>query len=497
MKFVSTRNSVNKVSASKAILSGIASDGGLYVPESFPKISSDEIAALSKMSYREKADYIIGKYFTDFSAEEIRECTDSAYGDNFENSDPAPLVSLGGLGYVLELWHGPTSAFKDVALQILPHFIVRSSKKCKSDDVTLILTATSGDTGKAALEGFKNVKGTEIVVFYPYNGVSKIQKLQMETQEGDNLSVCGVNGNFDDTQTCVKKIFTDKNMNQMVKMFGRKFSSANSINLGRLVPQIAYYVSAYTSLLAEGEIKPSEMINFVVPTGNFGNILAAYYAKQMGIPVNKLICGSNSNNILYDFIRTGEYDTEREFYLTASPSMDILVSSNLERLLYDLSGKDSELVSSLMSDLSNKGRYSVPVEMRLEINKVFNAQWCTDEEGGIEIKNLFDEYSYLCDTHTAVAFGAYEKYRKETGDETKTVIVSTASPYKFPKAVYKAITGETVDDDFEAASKLSEISGKKMPRQLAELSDKKVRFDSSVEIEDMPEYVISFAGGEE
>lgn len=497
MKFVSTRNSDVKVTASKAILSGISSDGGLFVPESFPELSTDDISNLSKMSYKEKADFIIGKYFTDFSEQEIKECTEAAYGDNFENGDPAPLVKLGDLGYVLELWHGPTSAFKDVALQILPHFIVKSSKKCKNNEVTLILTATSGDTGKAALEGFKNVKGTEIVVFYPYNGVSKIQKLQMETQEGDNLAVCGVNGNFDDTQTCVKKIFTDKNINQKVKVFGRKFSSANSINLGRLVPQIVYYVSAYTSMLAEGEIEPSEKINFVVPTGNFGNILAAYYARKMGIPVNRLICGSNSNNILYDFIKTGKYDTDREFHLTDSPSMDILVSSNLERLLYDLSGKDSVLVSSLMNDLFTKGKYKVSDEMRSVINSIFDAQWCSDAEGGKEIKKLFDEYSYLCDTHTAVAVGAYDKYRAETGDDTKTVIVSTASPFKFPKAVYRAITGETVDDDFDAATKLSDISGRKMPMQLAELCNKKVGFDSFVETDEMPDYVVSFAGGEE
>ena len=397
---------------------------------------------------------------------------------------------------MLELWHGPTCAFKDMALQILPHFLVKSAKKAGDGKKTVILTATSGDTGKAALEGFCDVEGTEIIVFYPDNGVSKIQQLQMQTQKGENVAVCGVKGNFDDTQTAVKTIFTDKNIRAELAENGKRFSSANSINVGRLLPQVVYYISAYADLVAKGEISEGETVNVTVPTGNFGNILAAYYAKQMGVPFEKLICASNANNVLTDFLSTGEYNVNREFYMTESPSMDILVSSNLERLIFELCEKDDGYVSAAMNSLREHGAYSVPDEILAKIKEVFAAGYTDDEGAEKRIKMLFDEHSYLCDTHTAVAVEVYEKYKEATGDMTKTIIASTASPYKFPRAVLKAISGENEPDDFEAAKKIEAVSRLKMPKQLSELSEKEPRFTNVCAREDMAKFVLSTVGGD-
>ena len=433
---------------------------------------------------------------TDFSEDELLECAEGAYIGKFDNDEPTSIVKLGENVYMLELWHGPTCAFKDMALQILPRFLVKASKKAGDGKKTVILTATSGDTGKAALEGFCDVEDTEIIVFYPDNGVSKIQQLQMQTQKGENVAVCGVKGNFDDTQTAVKTIFTDKNIRSELAEKGKRFSSANSINVGRLLPQVAYYISAYADLVKKGEIFEGETVNVTVPTGNFGNILAAYYAKQMGVPFGKLICASNANNVLTDFLSTGEYNTNREFYMTESPSMDILVSSNLERLIFELCEKDDGYVCAIMKSLREHGEYCVPDEILEKIKAVFAAGYTDDKGAENRIKMLFEEYSYLCDTHTAVAVEVYEKYKTETGDETKTIIASTASPYKFPRAVLKAISGESEPDDFEAAKKIEELSGLAMPKQLSELAEKEPRFTNVCEREEMADFVLSTVGGD-
>ena len=496
MKFQSTRNKNLRLDSAETIIKGLSDDGGLFVPVEIPKLEKGEISELSKIGYCERAKRIFSKFMTDFSEDELLECAEKAYIGNFENNEPTKIVKLGEQVYMLELWHGPTCAFKDMALQILPHFLVKSAEKSGDGKKTVILTATSGDTGKAALEGFCDVEGTEIIVFYPQNGVSEIQKLQMQTQKGENVSVCGVFGNFDDTQTAVKNIFTDENIRAELAENGKRFSSANSINVGRLLPQVVYYISAYADLVAKGEISDGETVNVTVPTGNFGNILAAYYAKQMGVPFGKLICASNANNVLTDFLSTGEYDVNREFYMTESPSMDILVSSNLERLLFELCGKDDGYVSALMKSLREHGRYNVPDEILAEIKQHFCAGFADDEAALNRIEKLFKEYSYLCDTHTAVAVEVYEKYKAETGDETKTIVASTASPYKFPRAVLKALSGENEPDDFEAARKIEKLSGLKMPKQLAELSEKEPRFKTVCEREEMASFVLSTVGGE-
>ncbi|MBQ7874240.1 MAG: threonine synthase [Oscillospiraceae bacterium] len=496
VKFQSTRNKDLRLDSAETIIRGLSDDGGLFVPVEIPMLEKGEIAELSKLDYCERAKRIFAKYMTDFSKDELLECAKNAYIGNFEDDTPTPIVKLGESTYMLELWHGPTCAFKDMALQILPHFLVKSAEKAGDGKKTVILTATSGDTGKAALEGFCDVDGTEIIVFYPQNGVSKIQQLQMQTQKGKNVTVCGVMGNFDDTQTAVKSIFTDENIRAELAGKGKRFSSANSINVGRLLPQIVYYISAYADLLKNGEIAEGETVNVTVPTGNFGNILAAYYAKRMGVPFGKLICASNANNVLTEFLSTGGYNINRNFYLTESPSMDILVSSNLERLLFELCGKDDEYVSAAMESLYEHGEYYITDEMLAYLRENFPAGYTDDKSARNRIKILFDEYSYLCDTHTAVAVEVYEKYREKTGDNTKTIIASTASPYKFPRAVLKAISGKNYRNDFNAAKELERISGLPMPEQLRSLAKKEPRFTSVCKREEMADFVLSTVGGE-
>ncbi|MDR0904283.1 MAG: threonine synthase [Ruminococcus sp.] len=488
MLYESTRNNTVKIPAAKAIVKGISEEGGLFVPSSLPGISESELKMMENLSYSERAEIVFTKFFTDFTQEEISYCVRAAYGDNFDVPEVAKIVEVGD-AQILELWHGPTSAFKDMALQILPFLMTTSMKKIDNSDEIIILTATSGDTGKAALEGFADAPGIEIAVFYPENGVSEIQKLQMATQNGSNVLVCAVTGNFDDCQTAVKKIFTDKIITEKAKNNGKMFSSANSINLGRLIPQVVYYISAYVDAVKNGTVKMGEKINICVPTGNFGNILAAYYAKQMGIPVNKLICASNENNILTDFINTGIYDKNREFITTISPSMDILISSNLERLLYHLCGNDSGKITEIYSALNENGKFAIDENVFMKLKADFVAGYCDDKETKEQIKETFDKCSYLCDTHTAVAVRVYNDYREKTHDFTPTVIASTANPYKFSAAILSAF-GETAVSDFEAAKRLNEITGEPIPEKIAELRTKKVRFTYSRTPDLLPEYVL-------
>ena len=494
MNYKSTRNSSLQVSSAYAIAKGLSDEGGLYVPESIPALTKDEILSMCDKSYADRAFDIFSKLLTDFTPEEVRHCVDSAYNDkNFDTNNIAEISHLLTGTYVLELWHGPTCAFKDMALQILPYLLTTSAKKTVDGKEIAILVATSGDTGKAALEGFKDVDGTSITVFYPEDGVSRMQKRQMTTQEGKNVHVCAVVGNFDDCQNGVKAIFTDNSIADRLGKNNILLSSANSINWGRLAPQIIYYVSTYVELLKNKEIEYGEKINIVVPTGNFGNILAAYYAKLMGIPVNKLICASNSNNVLTDFINTGVYDRNRKFYATVSPSMDILISSNLERLLYHFSGENDALINEWFGKLKTDGRYEVNADVKAKISEQFYAGCCSDEETKATIKDTFDKYSYLLDTHTAVAVKVYEDYKKATGDETKTVIASTANPYKFSGAVYEAVGGTIdTDDEFEIIERLEKLTSTKMPAPLAATKDKEIRFKGSVEKQDMPAVVLDF-----
>lgn len=493
MFYKSTRNSNVKVSSAEAITKGISEDGGLFVPSEIPQLSLEEITSLSDLSYSERAAFVFSKFLTDFTDAEIRFCTDNAYtSKNFDTENIAELAHLFDGTYMLELWHGPTCAFKDMALQILPYFLTVSAKKINLNKKIVILVATSGDTGKAALEGFKDVDDTQIMVFYPENGVSPMQKRQMTTQEGSNVGVCAVKGNFDDCQNGVKTIFTDNSIKHKLDSKGMMFSSANSINWGRLVPQIVYYISSYASLVGNDEIKAGEKINIVVPTGNFGNILAAYYAKHMGLPVNKLICASNVNNVLTDFINTGVYDRNRQFYATCSPSMDILISSNLERLLYLLTGQSDTLIKEWFSDLSSNGKYEVTDDVKAILKQEFYAGYCDDAQTKDTIKGIFDKYSYTCDTHTAVAVKVYMDYKSETGDNTKTIIASTASPYKFSASVLEAIDkGNSIEDEYAMIDRLSELSGFAVPKSLAELKNKSVRFTGSIDKSGMAEYVFN------
>lgn len=481
MQYQSTRNKSLSVSSAEAIKTGLSADGGLFVPESIPSVSLGEIGEMADMSYKMRAYAILSKFLTDYTPDELKECINNAYTkEKFETENIAPVYKLNDSQYFLELWHGPTCAFKDMALQILPHLLTKAMKKTNEDNDVVILVATSGDTGKAALEGFRDVGGTHIIVFYPNNGVSEIQKLQMITQEGNNVGVAAVQGNFDDAQNGVKKIFTDEEYNALLLENHYKLSSANSINWGRLVPQIVYYFSAYADMVKGGEINNGDKINIVVPTGNFGNILAAYYAKKMGLPVKKLICASNSNNVLTDFINTGIYNRKREFHTTISPSMDILISSNLERFLYDISGRDDKLISGLMASLSSEGVYEVDNDMKKQISELFYAGFCDDEKTKETIKKCSSEYGYVTDTHTAVAKAVHDKYISETGDMTKTVIASTASPFKFNQSVlialggYEAVAGK---DEFMLLDELSKVSGMDIPRSLAALRDKAKVFD--------------------
>ncbi|MBO4940664.1 MAG: threonine synthase [Clostridia bacterium] len=485
MQYISTRNSSIKVKSATAIKKGLSDEGGLFVPAEIPQIDLEDIKKLTEKSYTERAVFVLKKYLTDFLVKELRECAENAYGGGkFSGENPAPVVNVGGKYNVLELWHGPTCAFKDMALQILPHFLTKSMQKTGEDKTVVILVATSGDTGKAALEGFKDVAGTKIIVFYPSEGVSNIQKLQMITQEGKNVFVSGIKGNFDDAQSGVKTIFTDKEANTEFLKKGFTLSSANSINWGRLVPQIVYYISAYCDMVASGEVVLGDKINICVPTGNFGNILAAYYAKRMGLPVNKLICASNQNNVLTDFINSGEYNKNRNFHTTISPSMDILISSNLERLLFDLSGNDDKKVSKWMTDLKEKGGYKVSADVKKKVAEIFWAGYCDDYFTKERIYKTYTEFGYTVDTHTAVAIDVYEQYKTETKDMTPTVIASTASPFKFNQSVLSALgkDRETVDkDDFELLDILSSVSQMEIPASLGSLRTKKKRFENVCE----------------
>lgn len=491
MYFTSTRAAEN-VTAAQAIAQGISKDGGLFVPSEFPAIDSKTLNELVNMSYKERAKKVLSYYLNDYNEDEIDHCVECAYTGNFDNEEPAPLATLNDKLHILELWHGPTCAFKDMALQILPHLLTTAAAKVAPDEEKVILVATSGDTGKAALEGFADVPKTKIIVFYPVDGVSAMQKLQMTTQQGSNVAVCAIEGNFDDAQTGVKNIFSDADMQQFLAAEKKAFSSANSINFGRLVPQIIYYVSAYCDLVKNGNIKMGDKINVVVPTGNFGNILAAVYARNMGIPIAKFICASNRNKILTDFIATGKYDRNREFYQTSSPSMDILISSNLERMLYHLYDNNAEVISTLMKDLKEKGVYEVSPAVIEKLQKEFFGGFCDDADCAATIKKLFSEYHYLCDTHTAVAVNVYEQYIKETNDTTPCVIASTASPYKFASAVLPALDGNAGDDEFAMLSKLSEVSGTAVPAPLANLHDKEVLHKKCVNKTEMSAFIKDF-----
>ena len=493
MKYNSTRNSTLSVDSAKAINDGISKDGGLFVPNEMPKLDKEFFVRLSKMNYIDRAGEVLRLFLTDFTDEEIKACTKGAYAGTFDNDCPAPLYRLNDNTSILELWHGPTCAFKDMALQILPYLLTTSSKKVADGQTTVILVATSGDTGKAALEGFKDVENTKIIVFYPVDGVSNAQKLQMMTQEGENVYVCAIKGNFDDAQTGVKKIFTNPDVAAKLAENGMAFSSANSINWGRLLPQIVYYISAYCDLIAEkGEV---DSYNVVVPTGNFGNILAAYYAKKMGAPINKLICASNSNKVLTDFIESGVYDRNRSFYTTISPSMDILISSNLERLIYDMSGCDSELISGYMAELSAVGKYEVNDKIKAALNANFVGGYATDDETKAAINETYTTYNYLADTHTGVAIKVYNDYVKNTGDKTETVIVSTASPYKFSADVLEAVDSKSADHDgIKAMAILSEVTGTKIPTPLSGLDKRTVRFEDVCDSDDMIKAVYGYLG---
>lgn len=503
MNYKCTRNETEEVSAAQAIAQGISGDGGLFVPEAFPKYDASVLDELQNASYIERAERILGDFLTDFTAEEIRDCAEKAYGDGkFSGGHPAPLVSVQtGFAQVnlLELWHGPTCAFKDMALQLLPHLLTRSLRKIQSDKTAVILVATSGDTGKAALEGFKDVDGTRIMVFYPQNGVSAMQKLQMTTQEGGNVAVCAIEGNFDDAQTGVKKIFTDAETKAALERSGMMFSSANSINWGRLLPQIVYYFSAYCDLMKAGKVQNGQEINIVVPTGNFGNILAAYYAKKMGLPVHKLICASNANNVLTEFLRTGVYDRNRRFFATLSPSMDILVSSNLERLLYDLTGCDSAKVEGWMQQLAETGRYEVDAAVLGALRGLFYAGFCDDTQTAETIGGVYQASHYVSDTHTAVALQVYQQYLAETEDQgTPAVVVSTANPYKFATSVLLAVDhAKVVDSDLENVRTLHGITGAPIPQPIAELAGKPVRFAQTCIAGDMKRSVLEMLGVEE
>ncbi|MDD7333040.1 MAG: threonine synthase [Lachnospiraceae bacterium] len=493
LMYSSTRNDQVKMTASQAILKGLADDGGLFVPERIPalSVSLDELA---KMSYQETAYVVMKEFFTDFTEEELKDCINKAYDSKFDTEEIAPLVEAEG-AYYLELFHGSTIAFKDMALSILPHLLITSARKNHVKNDIVILTATSGDTGKAALAGFADVEGTKIIVFYPKNGVSPIQEKQMVTQKGDNTFVVGIKGNFDQAQTGVKQMFNDKELAAQMDAAGYQFSSANSINIGRLVPQVVYYVYAYAKLYANGVIAKDELVNVVVPTGNFGNILAAFYAKNMGLPIGKLICASNENKVLYDFFSTGTYDKNRDFILTSSPSMDILISSNLERLIYRIAGNDAKKNAELMASLSGNGKYEITAEMKAQLAD-FYGNYTSEQETATVIKKLYEDTGYIIDTHTAVASGVYDKYKKETGDtETKAIIASTASPFKFTRSVMNAIDAKYDKmSDFELVDELSKLGNVAVPQAIEDIRSAAVLHDTVCEVEEMPEVVKKFLG---
>lgn len=492
MFYTSTRNNTLKLTASEAILKGLSDDGGLFVPSEFPKLSKS-LNEIAQMDYRECAYTVMKDFLFDFTEEELRDCINKAYDSKFDTDEIAPLVEAEGAFY-LELFHGKTIAFKDMALSILPHLLTTSAKKNKSDKEIVILTATSGDTGKAALAGFAGVPGTRIIVFYPKGGVSRVQELQMVTQKEANTKVIGVKGNFDDCQSKVKELFNDKALKEEMGKKGFCFSSANSINIGRLVPQIAYYVYAYAKLLKEERISEGEKINICVPTGNFGNILAAFYAKNMGLPVNKLICASNDNKVLYDFFKEGQYNKNREFILTDSPSMDILISSNLERLIYYSVGSDSEKNKALMNDLKAKGIYSVKDVFDV-ISSQFTGEYADWNECSDKISRLYKNTGYVIDTHTAVAAASYDKYVATSKDTTKTVIASTASPFKFARSVMKAIDSKYEnEEDFALIDILSKTANVEIPNAIDEIRHAPVVHDVVCEISEMKKLVMENMG---
>ncbi len=480
MKFVSTRGG-EKVSGARAVVQGLSANGGLFVPEKFPAVSDKEFDEMLEMSYPERAAKILSKYFDEYDSKELLSACEKAYS-KFEGTDPAPLVRLDEGVYILELFHGPTCAFKDMALTVLPYLLRKGCSMCGINEEILVLAATSGDTGKAALEGFKDADGVKIAVFYPNDGVSKMQKLQMCTQDGSNVNVIGVKGNFDDCQSAVKEIFSNESYAEELKKHNVMLSSANSINFGRLAPQIAYYFSAYLDLVSSNQIEKGEEIDFTVPTGNFGNILAAYYAKRMGLPVRRLHCASNLNKVLTDFFRTGVYDVRRELYKTTSPSMDILVSSNLERLLFEISGRNSKLTAKRMAELKSEGKYSVTEEERQKIAEIFDGGFAGEEDCVEAMYDVFIDTGYTMDTHTGcamkVAVDWFEKHKK---DETKMVIVSTANPYKFPQDVLYAVTGNDVKDSFKGIKRLHAATAMAVPKCLKELRDKPIRFTKTAD----------------
>ena len=489
----STRNSEETATASEAILKGLTSDGGLFVPDSIPKLNVS-LEDLTKMSYQEIAYAVMKEFLTDFTEEELKTCINNAYDSKFDTEEIAVTKKVDG-AYYLELFHGATIAFKDMALSILPHLLVTSARKNNVKNEIVILTATSGDTGKAALAGFADVPGTKIIVFYPKSGVSPIQEKQMVTQKGNNTYVIGIKGNFDDAQTGVKKMFSNKELAKVMNDNGFQFSSANSINIGRLVPQVVYYVKAYADLLKQGALKAGEPMNVVVPTGNFGNILASYYAKQMGIPIGKFVCASNKNKVLFDFFETGKYDRNREFYVTTSPSMDILISSNLERMIYRIAGNDAKQCAKFMAALTKDGEYVITDAMKAELSEFFGA-FGSEEETAVKIKEVYDKEGYVMDTHTAVAAVAYDKYKAATGDDkTPTVIASTASPYKFTRSVMDAIDpAYDAEDDFELVDELNKVSKTAIPKAIEEIRTAPVLHDSVCETAGMEDEVKKILG---
>lgn len=490
MNYISTRGNEQILTSAQAIIAGIANDGGLFVPTELPQIDLDFIAGLTELSYQERAAKVLAKFLTDYTEIEIKECVNRAYGgQKFDADDIAPVSSFDA-EHVLELWHGPTSAFKDMALQLLPQLMSTALKKTGEKNDIVILVATSGDTGKAALEGFKDVDQIRIIVFYPETGVSKIQRLQMVTQEGGNVSVVAVNGNFDDAQTGVKNIFGDRAFNEKLQAHGVQLSSANSINWGRLVPQIVYYFSSYADLLKKNKIKLGEKINFCVPTGNFGNILAGYYAMNMGLPINKLICASNANNVLTDFLQSGIYNKNRDFYKTITPSMDILISSNLERLLYHISGGKTAQIAAWMRDLAQKGSYDVGPDYLAQIQNVFWATWTDDQKTQAKIQAIYKDKQYVVDTHTAVAWQAADDYKTVTGDTAQTVIVSTASPYKFNASVLTALGVDVTGlDEFALLDALAAYNAAMVPAPLAALRTAPVLHSTVCATEEMEHIV--------
>ena len=490
--YKSTRNNERKVTASEAILKGLAEDGGLFVPEFIPKldVTMDD---LKDMTYQETAYAVMKQFLTDFTEEELKHCIDSAYDSKFDTEVIAPLVKVGDV-YHLELFHGATIAFKDMALSILPHLLTTAAKKNNVKNDIVILTATSGDTGKAALAGFADVPGTKIIVFYPKGGVSRVQELQMVTQKGENTSVVAIHGNFDNAQSGVKALFEDRELEKELADAGYQFSSANSINIGRLVPQVVYYVYAYAKLLQNEEIAAGEEINVTVPTGNFGNILAAYYAKQMGVPIAKLICASNENKVLFDFFRTGVYDRNREFILTSSPSMDILISSNLERLIYTIAGQDAEKNAELMAQLREKGSYEITPEMKEKLAD-FEGGYATEEETGETIRHTYERTGYVMDTHTAVAASVCARYRRDSGDGKKCLIASTASPYKFIHSVMSAIDEKYASvDEFELIDELYKVSGTPIPNAIEEIRSAEIRHSLECDADRMKDTVKEILG---